>query len=88
MLGQAALSGGLFNQIWALQGLVMHAANNNRSMLLPTFDSHLFASSMGERDTEATKPRRHSSGKRRRTHAAADDQARVVKAGQHPPHAR
>ena len=54
------LSGGLFNQIWALQGLVMLAFNQNYSLVLPTFDSHLFASSMGERDTEASRPRRHA----------------------------
>jgi len=36
------LSGGLFNQLWALQGLVMDAYESKLPLILPSWDSHLF----------------------------------------------
>ena len=51
------LSGGLFNQIWALLGLVMQAAETGAPLSLPRWDSHLWPTSMGlERDARFKRP--------------------------------
>jgi hypothetical protein len=51
------LSGGLFNQLWALQGLVMDAYESKLPLILPSWDSHLFPASMGlEKDARFKRP--------------------------------
>ena len=51
------LSGGLFNQLWALQGLVMDAYESKLPLTLPSWDSHLFPASMGlEKDARFKRP--------------------------------
>ena len=56
-LRSVQLSGGLFNQIWTLLGLVFEAAGRKLPFVLPSFDSHLYPNSMGIRSTEANMPR-------------------------------
>ena len=50
------LTGGFFNQIWGLQTLIMDAYDSKRPLLLPTFESHLPAQSMGLRSTASNAP--------------------------------
>ena len=51
------LAGGLFNQVWALQGLVMIAVESGAPLVLPLWDSHLWPASMGlERDVRFKQP--------------------------------
>lgn len=51
------LSGGLFNQVWALQGLVFMAYDSKQPLSLPFWHSHLAPSSMGlEKDPRFKQP--------------------------------
>ena len=55
-----SLPGGLFNQLWALQGLVLLAAEQNLVLIAPYFYSHLSSNSMGVKVNATNRPLRHA----------------------------
>lgn len=50
------LGGGLFNQLWTLQGLIAYAKGMNQSLIMPTFDSTLHPRAMGVLQTPTNMP--------------------------------
>ena len=58
VLAPVRLAGGLFNQVWAVQGLVAYAAEQRLALSLPAFDSHLHPRSMGLANAPTNKPHR------------------------------